>query len=133
LTPVAGVSALAPDALPDSPEALPVTAPPANGASAAGAGAIVAAADVASPAVGDLQPDTEELSGEGMPLQLKLVFDSKAYWLRAAAVDGLDLPVAVAGARLRTVCQGLHDGIMTIMTPQPENKLFPTSVSCTAF
>ena len=105
LTPVAGVSVPALGALTDSPEALPVTAAPANGALAADAGGIVAAADAASPAAGDLRPDTEDPCGEGGPFQLKLVFDGMPYWLHTTAVDGLALPDAVAGACLPSSCE----------------------------
>ena len=86
------------DALLDSPEALPVSATPASGVAAAEPGATVAAADAASPADRDLALDVEHLDGEVGPLRLRLVFDGRLYWLLAAAVDGLVLPEAVAGA-----------------------------------
>ena len=103
LTPVLGSKpAQQADALPDSPEALPVTArTPGSTTPATQPAAVVPAADAASP---DAAPATQSGAEEEEPARaaegpkrLLLVFDDRPYTLRAEHIIGLTVPDELAG------------------------------------
>ena len=100
LTPVLGTKpAQQPDPLPDSPEALPVTARTPGSSTPATQPANTSAAEARSPEAPATQSGAEEepMMAAERPQRLLLVFDGRPYVLHAKDVIGLAVPDTLAG------------------------------------